>query len=302
VVSVNTIFARLYTNQLLRNAMLTGFDAIGLAYDREDAKYWPFGIGASSVPVQQWLGVYNAFLDGYYREPAFVKRIAVNGRTIYENRTDAGRQPVPLFESRREREAEMYALYEICNKGTASNLRSQFRYARNLVSGKTGTAPEGRSSLFVSHFNPYRDRAAHSEHNLTMMVAVTTNSGGHKHVGTSSQGPTIIAGRVYDHLFRNELRQMLDRNMETARRENALFRNNHIYLANTNRYLEHLLTQKCGEHFIHENIIGMDGFEEAVQQILNSNNRIYAGRDDLFTHLVDFYCNQEKLIKINPGQ
>jgi membrane peptidoglycan carboxypeptidase len=302
VVSVNTIFARLYTNQLLRNAMLAGFDEIGLAYDREDAKYWPFGIGASSVPVQQWLGVYNAFLDGYYREPAFVKRIVVNGRTIYDSRTDAGRQPVPLFESRREREAEMYALYEICNKGTAANLRTQFRYGRNLVSGKTGTAPEGRSALFVSHFNPYRDRAAHSEHNLTMIVAVTTNSGGQKSVGTSGQGPTIIAGRIYDHLFRNELRQMLDRNIETAKRENPQFRNNHVFLANTNRYLEHLLNQKCGDRYIHENIIGVDGFEEAVQQILNNSNRIYAGRDDLFKHLVDYYCNQEKLIRITPGQ
>jgi membrane peptidoglycan carboxypeptidase len=299
VVSVNTIFARLYTNQILRNAMLNGFDEIGLAYDREDAKYWPFGIGGSSVPVQQWLGVYNAFLDGYYREPAFVKRITVNGRTIYDHRTAAG-EPVPLFESRREREAEMFALYEICNRGTASNLRTQFRYGKNLVSGKTGTAPEGRSSLFISHFNPYRDRVARADHNLTMIVAVTTNSGGHKNVGTSTQGPTIIAGRIYDHLFRKELRQMLDRNVEAAKKDNIQFRNNHIFLANTNRYLEHLLEQKCGDRYIHENIIGIDGFDEAVQQILHSTNRIYTGRDDLFKHLVDYYCNPEKLVRITP--
>ena len=59
--------------------MLIGFDKIGLEYNHEDAKYWPFGIGASEVPVQQWLGLYNAFLDGYYRQPAFVKRILVDG-------------------------------------------------------------------------------------------------------------------------------------------------------------------------------------------------------------------------------
>jgi hypothetical protein len=44
-------------------------------------------------------------------------------------------------------------------------------------------------------------------------------------------------------------------------------------------------------------IVGIDGFEEALQQILNSSNGIYTGRDDLFGQLVDYYCNQDKLIK-----
>jgi membrane peptidoglycan carboxypeptidase len=302
VLSVNTVFARLYTNRVLRNAMLSGLDEIGFAYDREDAKYWPFGIGATNVPVQQWLGVYNAFLDGYYREPTFVKRILLNDRVIYNYRSEASRQPVLLFGARPEREASMYALHEIVNQGTAGNIRSKFKYAGNLVSGKTGTAPEGRSSLFVSHFNPYRDRTAHADHNLTMVVAVTTNSGGHKNVGTSTHGPTLIAGQIYNHLFDRELRYMVDRNLEQARKENPQFRNNHVFLANTNRYLDELLNRRCGDRYIHENIIGIDGFEEAMQQILNSSNRIYAGRDDLFKQLVDYYCSQEKLVTTGPWQ
>jgi membrane peptidoglycan carboxypeptidase len=296
VLSVNTIFAQLYTNRALRSAMLGGFDDIGLEYDREDAKYWPFGIGATSLPVQQWLGVYNAFLDGYYREPAFVKRILVNDRVLYDHRADAERQPVLLFSARPEREAQMYAMYEIANRGTAANLRTEFKHGRNLVSGKTGTAPESRSSLFISHFNPYRDRAAKTNHNLTMMVAVTTNTGGHKSVGSSSQAPTLIAGRIYNYLYANEFRKMMDRNLERARRENPHFRNNHVFLANINRYMEQLLNQKCGNGFIHENIIGIDGYEEALQQLLNSSNRIYTGRDDLFRQLVDYYCSQTRLV------
>jgi membrane peptidoglycan carboxypeptidase len=298
LISINTIFARLYTNRVLRDAMLTGFDEIGLDYNRENARYWPFGIGASEVPVQQWLGVYNAFLDGYYREPTFIKRIRVNGRVIYDHRTDAEKSPILLFDANAERKAEMYALYEVCNRGTAANIHSVFRYAKNLVSGKTGTAPEGQSSLFVSHFNPYRDRAAHADRNLTMIVAVTTNTGGKKDVGASTQGPTLIAGRIDDYLFGQELRQMMDRDIERTRKEDVHFRNNQLYVANVNRYMEQLLKGQCGGRPISDNIIGVDGFEEALQQILNSSNGIYTGRDDFFKQLVDYYCDQEKLVKM----
>jgi len=36
----------------------------------------------------------------------------------------------------------------------------------------------------------------------------------------------------------------------------------------------------------------------ALQQVLNNNNRIYQGRDDLFKQLVDYYCRQEKIVKM----
>ncbi|MDA8165833.1 MAG: transglycosylase domain-containing protein [Desulfobacteraceae bacterium] len=300
VISINTIFARLYTNRVLRDAMLNGFDEIGLDYNREDAKFWPFGIGASDVPVQQWLGIYNAFLDGYYREPAFVRRILVNGQVIYDHRTDAEKPPVLLFDAKAERETELNALYEVCNRGTPSNLRTQFRYGLNLVSGKTGTAPEGRSSLFVSHFNPYRDRAAHPDHTTTMIVAVTTNSGGRMEVGTSGQGPTLIAGRIYDYMFGEELRRMMNRNFERAGSENPRFRNNRLYLANVNRYMDRLLQGQCGGRNVSDYISGVDGYEEALQQILNSSNGIYTGRDDLFGELVNYYCSQDKVVKASP--
>ncbi|GEM_PF-992773 len=301
VTSVNTIFARLYTNSQLRTAMLQDFDQVGLDYSREDAKYWPFGIGSSAVSVQQWLGVYKAFLDGRYRLPSFVQRVLVNGRVIYDRNQDEKFAPIPLFAAKKEREEEMSVLYEICNRGTASGMKTEFKYHKNLVSGKTGTAPMNKSALFISHFNPYRDRQSHADRNLTMLVSVTTISGGYKSVGGSGQAPVQISGRIYNHIFQNAMREMLDRNIDKAKRENAHFRNNHVYWANVNRYLDTLLNDKCGPRFIHENILGIDGYEEALQQILNSNNRIYTGRDQIFSQLVQYYCDQEKVVRMEAA-
>lgn len=301
VISINTIFARLFTNRPVRDAMLAAFDEIGLDYNKEDAKYWPFGIGASDVPVQQWLGVYNAFLDGNYRAPSFVKRITVNGEVVYQRDTDTAHHPTPFLDAKKEREEEMRALYEICNRGTASSMKTEFTYHKNLVSGKTGTAPNERSALFISHFNPYRDRTRYPEHNLTMLVAVTTNTGGHKSVGSSSLAPAKIAGMVYSHLFQQELQRMMDTKLEDAKRTNTHFRNNHVYWGNVNRYLDSLMNGKCGTTFIHENVIGVDGYGEALEQILNSTNQIYTGRDTIFQQLVQYYCDQAKTVKMEPA-
>ncbi len=299
VQSVNTIFARLYNDRQVRNGVLLAFDKIGLEYNREDAKYWPFGIGSSSLPVQSWLGVYNAFLDGKYKKPAFVQRILVNNEEIYSRAQDPAYISIPLFDSKVERDNELLAMYEVCNRGTASSMKHTFKHFKNLVSGKTGTAPQGKSSLFISHFNPYQDREKHADQTLTMLVSVTTNSGGNKSVGTSSQGPTQIAGAIYDFIFHKELYAMMDQKISAAKRENPDFGNNHIYWANVNRYMDTLLNGNHGKIPIHKNIIGVDGYAQALQQLLNSNNRIYAGRDDLFRQLVEYYCRQEKIVKMN---
>lgn len=299
VQSVNTIFARLYNDRQVRNSMLLAFDKIGLEYNHEDAKYWPFGIGSSSVPVQPWLGVYNAFLDGNYKKPAFVKRILVNGKVIYSRDTDPANIAIPLFDSKVERDNELLAMYEVCNRGTASSMKHTFKHFKNLVSGKTGTAPQGKSSLFISHFNPYHDRENHGDKTITMLVSVTTNSGGYKSVGTSSQGPTQIAGAIYEFIFNKELYAMMDQKISMAKRENAHFGNNHVYWGNVNRYMETLLNDNHRKIPIYKNIIGVDGYSKALQQLLNSNNRIYAGRDDLFRQLVEYYCSQEKIVKMD---
>ncbi len=298
VLSVNTIFARLYSKRRLRSSMLLAFDQIGLQYNRRDARYWPFGIGASELPVQQWLGVYNAFLDGYYRQPVFVKRILVNGRTVYDSADDPKLPAVALFDAKKERNDEMQALYEVCNRGTGAAMKKKFKYHRNLVSGKTGTAPGERATVFISHFNSYRDRQKYQDSNLTMIVLVKTNSGGIKSVGSSTQGPVQIAGEIYDFLFRKELQEMIDREISLAKQENSHFRNNHLYWANVNRYMKRLLVARQGKHYIHENIIGIEAFQEALRQILNSNNQIYTGRDDLFEELVRYYSSREKVVKI----
>ena len=300
VLSVNTIFARLYSNRLVQNAMLGGLDRIGLEYSREDARYWPFGIGASDLRVQQWLAVYNAFLDGNYREPAFVRRITVNERVIYQRDDDSAHRPRPLFDQRREREAAMKILYEIVNRGTGSAMKPDFPYYYNLVSGKTGTAPQARSSLFVGHFNPQRDRRRFAEDTITMMVLFTTNTGGFKSVGLSSEGPVRVAGRIFDRIFQENLRRMMDGKIAEAQQENSHFRNNHVYWANVNRYMDTMLNGKCGDgRPIHEQVIGVDGFAEALDQILNPNNQIYTGRDNIFQELVRYYCDQGRMIRIN---
>ncbi|MDH4320025.1 MAG: transglycosylase domain-containing protein [Desulfobulbaceae bacterium] len=298
VLSVNTIFAGLYSNRAVRSSMLLGLDKIGLAYNKEDAKYWPFGIGASDVPVRPWLGIYNAFLDGYYRQPAFVKRITVDGVAVYERQSDPARQPVMLFDSKQERENEMYALYEVCNRGTGASMKSEFKYHKNLVSGKTGTAPTGQSALFVSHFNPYRDRQTFRDKNMTMIVAIKTNTGGEKSVGTSTQGPTIIAGRIYDYMFRKELQTIMDEKIEAAKQNNPHFRDNHLYWANVNRYMEYLLNDEFEKKPIYKSIIGVDAYREVLEQILSPSNKIYTGRDDLFAQLVQYYCDQDRVVRM----
>ena len=298
VQSVNTIFARLYKNRQLRSAMLLAFDKIGLEYNHEDAKFWPFGIGSSGVPVQQWLGVYSAFIDGLYRKPAFVTRIMVNGEEVYRRSADPANTPIPLFDAKTERDNERLAMYEVCNRGTAASMRHTFKHFKNLVSGKTGTAPQGKSALFVSHFNPYHDRSNYADETITMLVSVTTNSGGFKSVGTSSQGPTQLAGAIYNYIFNRQLHEMMDDKISTAKRDNPNFANNHIYWANVNRYMETLLNGTHKKQAIYKNIIGVDGYADALQQVLNNNNRIYQGRDDLFKQLVEYYCRQEKIVKM----
>lgn len=298
VISINTIFGRLYSRPTIRSAMLSGFDKINLDYNHEDAKYWPFGIGASDVPVQQWLGVYNAFLDGYYRPPSFVKRITINNEIIYNAEEELAKEAVHLFDAKKERQDEMRALFEICNTGSGATMSDRFKYHKNLVSGKTGTAPNGRTSLFVSHFNPYANRNRAAADNMTMIVIVTTNTGGYKSVGTSTQGPTLIAGEIYDYLFNQELRAMMDNDIEAAKLSNSHFRNNHLYWANVNKYMDKLLHGSCGSKKIYEFINGVDGYQEALEQILNPNIQIYAGRDQLFEQLVEYYCDSEKLVKM----
>ncbi len=300
VLSVNTIFARLYANREIQEAVQIGFDTINLDYNKEDARYWPFGIGATEVPVQQWLGVYNAFLDGMYRQPSFVKRILINGEPIYDRDSDHNNQPIPLFDAKKERQDEMFALYEVCNRGTGASMKSEFKYHLNLVSGKTGTAPKGKSSLFVSHFNPYQDRDAHADQTLTMLVTMTTNSGGYKNVGNSTHGPVKIAGKIYNHLFAKELQRMMDEKLAQAKRTNPHFRNNHVYWANVNRYMDIMLNRKHGGRYIYKSIIGVDAYEEALEQILNTNNRIYSGRDKIFYQLVQYYSDQQKVVKMEP--
>ncbi|MFH7319430.1 transglycosylase domain-containing protein [Desulfurivibrio sp. D14AmB] len=299
VLSVNTIFARLYTNRLVQNAMLNAFDRIGLEYNREDARYWPFGIGASNLQVQQWLAVYNAFLDGQYREPSFVRRITVNDRVIYQRDQDPAHRPLPLFDARREREATMKILYEVSNRGTGAAMRPNFPYHYNLVSGKTGTAPQARSAVFVSHFNPHRDRQRHAEETITMLVLFTTNTGGFKSVGLASEGPVKVAGEIYNHIFQQSLQEMMDSRIEATKQENTRFRNNHVYWSNVNRYMDTLLKGNCpGGQPIHEHVLGVDGLAEALAQILSSNNQIYTGRDNIFNELVRYYCDQEKVIRM----
>ena len=298
VLSVNTIFSRLYSDRQIRNSLLGSLDRIDLPYDREDAKYWPFGIGASSLPVQPWLGVYNSFLDGVYRQPSFVTRITVNGKEVYTRSEDAQLKDIALFDSRKEREAEMQALYQVCNRGTGAAMKSEFTFHKNLVSGKTGTAPQGKSSVFISHFNPYRDRKAYQHATLTMIVLITTNKGGINSVGNSTEGPVKIAGRIYDYLFKKELQEMMDREIETAKQNNPHFRNNHLYWANVDRYMKRLFEEKSGGKYIHDSIIGVEAYQEALQQILNSNNQIYTGRDDLFEELVRYYMNTGKIARI----
>ncbi len=298
VQSINTIFARLYNNRQVRSAMLLAFDKIGMPYNQEDAKYWPFGIGSSNLPLQQWLGIYNAFLDGMYRKPAFVKRITVNGKEVYNRSSDPANIAIPFFDSKIERDNEILAMYEVCNRGTGASMKHTFRHFKNLVSGKTGTAPQGKSSLFISHFNPYNDRAGHPDKTMTMMVTVTTNTGGFKSVGSSTQGPTQIAGAIYEYIFNKELHRMMDEKITAAKKGDANFGNNHVYWANTNRYMEKLLTGTHKNIPIYKNIIGVDGYSEALQQILNPGNQIYTGRNDLFTQLVEYYCRKDKIVKL----
>lgn len=299
VLSVNTIFARLYSQPTIRNAMLSGFDRIKLDYNHENAKYWPFGIGAGDVPVQQWLGVYNAFYDGYYRPPSFVKRILINNEVIFDAGSEGKKDEVLLFDSKKIRDDEMEALFEVCNRGSGASMGKEFKYHKNLVSGKTGTAPNGRTSLFISHFNPYRNRSMYQDKNISMIVIVATNTGGYKSVGSSTQGPTQIAGKIYDYLFKQELQTMMDTLIEKAKRDNPHFRSNHLYWANVNSYMDTLLNQKCGKEQIYQYIEGVDAYKEALEQILNPNIQIYSGKNDLFQKLIDYYCDETKFVRLN---
>jgi hypothetical protein len=136
---------------------------------------------------------------------------------------------------------------------------------------------------------------------MTLLVAVTTNTGGHKSVGTSTQGPVVVAGKIFNYMYEKKLHLMMDELIGNAKRKNAHLRNNHVYWANVNRYMDHLLNKKCGKHYIYEYINGVDGYQEALGQILNSSNKIYTGKNDLFDSLVEYYCDQEKVVKMDAG-
>ena len=230
VKSINTIFARLYTNSFIRNALLTGFDKVGLEYNKENARWWPYGIGAFDTNVQKWLGIYAAFLDGYYQEPSFVKKILINGETIYDKNEDLTQNPILLFDNEQIRKTEMTALYEICNKGSGTAMKPIFKNYTGLVSGKTGTENEQKSSLFISHFNPYKDRKLHSDKTLTMMVIATTNTGGYKKVGFSTECPVRLAGTIYNGIYQEELEHKIGKVIEQTIEPNPELRNNQVYM------------------------------------------------------------------------
>ena len=90
-----------------------------------------------------------------------------------------------------------------------------------------------------------------------------------------------MSGIIYNWLFERELKSVIDQEIAEAKKTNSHFRANHIYWANVNRYMDFLLNGKCGDSNIYENIIGVDGYKEALEQILSSSNKIYTGRDDL---------------------
>ncbi|MGM5488374.1 MAG: transglycosylase domain-containing protein [Nanobdellota archaeon] len=293
ILSVNTIFARLYTKDIIRNSMLAGFEKIGLEYDRNDARYWPFGIGASSVPVQDWLGIYTAFLDGYFKEPSFITSITHNNKTIH---TKDDRHTL-LFQDEHARQNELDILYGVCNHGSGKSMRSEFKQHTNLVSGKTGTESKQRTSLFVSHFNPYYDRAAHPEETMTMMVVFTTDTGGYKRVGMSTEGPTKIAGQIYKELFFDELRQESQSIVEEAKKTNPDLKENHLYLANVNDFLDQALNDRHDGSYINKHIFGVDGYTTLLRQLLHPKNEIYMGKTKEFQTLLDFYCQEKRLIK-----
>ena len=233
VKSINTIFARLYTNSFIRNALLAGFDKVGLEYNKENARWWPYGIGAFDANVQKWLGIYAAFLDGYYQEPSFVTKILINGETIYDKNEDLTKKPILLFDNEQSRKTEMTALYEICKRGSGTAMKFRFKNYIGLVSGKTGTENEQKSSLFISHFNPYKDRKLHSDKTLTMMVIATTNTGGYKKVGFSTECPVKLAGTIYNGIYQEELEHENGEVIKHAIETNPELRNNLVYLANT---------------------------------------------------------------------
>ncbi|MFO7711425.1 MAG: transglycosylase domain-containing protein [Candidatus Woesearchaeota archaeon] len=293
VLSVNTIFARLYTKDIIRNSMHAGFESIDLEYNREDARYWPFGIGASEIPVQDWLGIYSAFLDGHFKKPSFIKKITRNGEMIYSKEDDPNKEPILLFEDDYAREKELEILYEVCNRGSGKSMRSEFKQHINLVSGKTGTESKERESLFISHFNPYRDRESHPEKTITMIVYFTTSTGGYKRVGMSTEGPTNVAGTIYKDIFFEELKKQSQAILEKDKTD---LNSNDLYLANINRYMKTALEETHDGGPINRHIHGVDGYTDLLRQLLNHENSIYEGKDDSFKKLIEFYC-QDKLIR-----
>ncbi|MFP4423771.1 MAG: transglycosylase domain-containing protein [Candidatus Woesearchaeota archaeon] len=291
VLSVNTIFARLYTKSIIQNSMQAGFESIGMEYNKEDANYWPFGIGASEMPVQDWLGIYSAFLDGQFKRPSFVKEITRNGKVIYSKENDPKKEPVLLFEDDYARKKELDILYEVCNNGSGKSMRSEFKQHTNLVSGKTGTESKERESLFISHFNPYHDRESHPEKTITMLVYFKTSTGGYKRIGMSTEGPTNVAGTIYNNLFFEELKEQ-----SQAILDNTDLHANDLYLANINHYIKTALEGTHDKEPINRHIHGVDGYTALLKQILHKENEIYKGKDDAFNKLIEFYC-QDKLIR-----
>ncbi|MGD9276080.1 MAG: transglycosylase domain-containing protein [Candidatus Pacearchaeota archaeon] len=207
VLSVNTIFARLYSNFLVRKEVLKIFDTAGLEYNHENARWWPYGIGSFDVDPATWLGIYSAFIDGNYRKPSIIKNIFLDGEEISNKYFDFEIQRI-LFSDEDARRAEIKALHEVCNRGSGRRMENYFEEFKDRVTGKTGTETVQKTSLFVSHYNSHLDREAHPDETIAMITIVTTNTGGYKRVGYSTEGPVRVAGMIYNDLY--QVRQILE--------------------------------------------------------------------------------------------
>jgi hypothetical protein len=170
-----------------------------------------------------------------------------------------------------------------------------------LIAGKTGTSDKQRATIFISSFNPWRNRTAHADKTYTLIVVVGTNTGGFKRVGYSTEGPVKIGAKIYNSLFKKELASMIERVIEAERQGNAIFRkrfdSNDIYKANIDRYLKTALTGVYKKELICKSIIGVDGFQRLLEEIISPEDEMYTGKDELFNRLIAYYCDKGKLVK-----
>ena len=302
VKSKNTIIPGIYhRDRIVKDALTNGFDKAGLKYNRSDAQYYPFAMGATGIPTWQLLGMYRAFTDGYYFEPSFVEKIWHNGTIVYDRETGCKQKAVLFLDNEEARLTVVQGLYDVCNHGCGKSIESEFKQFTDLIAGKTGTSDKQRATIFISSFNPCRNRTAYADKTYTLIVVVGTNTGGFKRVGYSTEGPVKIGAKIYNSLFKKELASMIERVIEAERQGNAIFRkrfdSNDIYKANIDRYLKTALTGVYKNDPICKSIIGVDGFQRLLEQIISPENEIYTGKDELFNRLIAYYCDKSKLVK-----